>query len=82
MVKNVKEQGMILLRLCLLFFFFVLVDNDIVKILLPCKLLLITVISIRALLLQHHGVKQCFHTMDVAESYWSIFAIGSHGPHT
>jgi hypothetical protein len=38
-------------------------------------------VIIGTLLLSHHGVKQCFHTMDVEESHWSTFAIGSHGSH-
>ena len=33
-----------------------------------------------ALLLSHHGVKQCFHTMDVAANYWATAASPSAGP--
>jgi hypothetical protein len=34
----------------------------------------------RALLLSHHGVKQCFHTMDVAANYWATAASSAAGP--
>ena len=34
----------------------------------------------RTLLLSHHGVKQCFHTMDVAANYWATAASPSAGP--
>ena len=32
------------------------------------------------LLLSHHGVKQCFHTMDVAANYWATAASSFAGP--
>ena len=32
------------------------------------------------LLLSHHGVKQCFHTMDVAVSDWATSETGPAGP--
>ena len=32
------------------------------------------------LLLSHHGVKQCFHTMDVAANNWATAASPSAGP--
>ena len=32
------------------------------------------------LLLSHHGVKQCFHTMDVTASYLSTKQMGPAGP--
>jgi hypothetical protein len=37
-------------------------------------------IFFRTLLLSHHGVKQCFHTMDVAASYLSTKQMGPAGP--
>ena len=30
--------------------------------------------------LSHHGVKQCFHTMDVAISDWATSEMGPAGP--
>ena len=30
----------------------------------------------------HHGVKQCFHTMDVAVSDWATSEMGPTGPTT
>ena len=30
--------------------------------------------------LSHHGVKQCFHTMDVAVSDWATSEMGPAGP--
>ncbi len=32
------------------------------------------------LLLSHHGVKQCFHTMDVAVNDWATSKMGPAGP--
>jgi hypothetical protein len=34
----------------------------------------------RTLLLSHHGVKQCFHTMDVTASHWATLQMGPAGP--
>jgi hypothetical protein len=36
--------------------------------------------NIWTLLLSHHGVKQCFHTMDVAASHWATLQMGPAGP--
>ena len=36
-------------------------------------------ISKRTLLLSHHGVKQCFHTMDVVVSDWATLEMGPVG---
>ena len=35
---------------------------------------------LRTLLLSHHGVKQCFHTMDVAASDWATSEMDLAGP--
>ena len=32
------------------------------------------------LLNPHHGVKQCFHTMDVAAYHWATLQMGPAGP--
>jgi hypothetical protein len=34
----------------------------------------------RTLLNPHHGVKQCFHTMDVAAYHWATLQMGLAGP--
>ena len=36
--------------------------------------------KLRILLLSHHGVKQCFHTMDVAVTDWPTSEMGPAGP--
>jgi hypothetical protein len=37
------------------------------------------VVCSRTLLLSHHGVKPCFHTMDVAVSDWATTEMGPAG---
>ena len=43
-------------------------------------LIVCLLLIIRTLLLSHHGVKQCFHTMDVAASHWATLQMGPAGP--
>jgi hypothetical protein len=40
----------------------------------------VRILNFRKLLRSHHGVKQCFHTMDVAANNWATAASPSAGP--
>ena len=39
-----------------------------------------TSFTLRAILNPHHGVKQCFHTMDVTAYHWTTLHMGFAGP--